>query len=208
MPPDGFRIDPVEAFEELCRANPMAELGMIEERWVEDFLNWIGEDLERDGLKDTPERALRAWKEWTSGYAQNPADIFKSFEEPTYNEMVLQTDIAFYSHCEHHLAPFFGEVTIGYLPDKKVVGLSKLSRLVDIFAKRLQVQERLTRQIADALQEHLQPLGAGVVIKARHLCIESRGVQKQGTQTITSALTGKFMTDPTVRAEFLALAHK
>lgn len=185
----------------------MAELGVIEERWVDDFLKWIGEDLDRDGLRDTPERVLSAWREWTSGYAQNPADIFKTFEEPS-NEMVLQTDIVFYSHCEHHLAPFFGTVTIGYLPNRKVVGLSKLSRLVNIFAKRLQVQERMTRQIADALQEHLQPIGAGVVVKARHLCIESRGVQKQGTQTITSALTGKFMNDPIVRAEFLALAHK
>ena len=166
-----------------------------------------GETL-RGGLVDTPERVAKAWEFWTSGYGKDPAEVLKTFEDGAdgVDEMVLVKDIPFYSHCEHHMAPIFGTATIAYLPDGNIVGLSKLSRLLDVFARRLQVQERLTCQVADALMHHLQPKGAGVLIKARHLCMESRGVCQQGHHTVTSALRGLFKHDDTVRAEFLALA--
>lgn len=162
----------------------------------------------RGGLQETPERVAKAWEFWTSGYTKNPADVLKTFEDGAegVDEMVVVKDIPFYSHCEHHMAPIFGTATIAYLPDKRIVGLSKLSRLLDIYARRLQVQERLTCQVADALMEHLKPRGAGVVIKARHLCMESRGVCQQGHHTVTSALRGVFKDEPDARSEFLALA--
>lgn len=168
----------------------------------------IGEDSERGGLLETPARMVKAWQHWTSGYDKNPADILKVFEDGAegVTEMVVVRDIPIYSKCEHHLADIFGTATIGYLPNGKIVGLSKLNRLADMFARRLQVQERMTNQIADALMEHLEPLGCGVVITARHMCMESRGVQ-QSSNTTTSALRGLFKDDPTVRAEFLALAR-
>lgn len=175
---------------------------------VTRLLQFIGEDPNRGGLKDTPQRVLKAWKEWTSGYGQDPATVIKWFEDGSenYDEMVFVKDIPFYSHCEHHLAPFFGTATIAYLPDKRVIGLSKLGRVLEIFARRLQVQERMTTQIADALNEHLKPLGVGVLVRARHMCMESRGLSRQGHHTVTSALRGKFFLDPTVRSEFLAIA--
>jgi len=164
---------------------------------------------EREGLHDTPERVAKAWEFWTSGYGKNPADVLKVFADGAegYDEMVVVKDIPIYSKCEHHLADIFGTATIAYLPKNRVVGLSKLSRLADIFARRLQVQERLTVQIADALMEHLEPLGCGVVIKARHMCMESRGVRQQGHHTITNALRGVFKDQADARAEFLALAR-
>lgn len=173
------------------------------------LLQYVGEDPARGGLAETPARVAKAWKEWCSGYDKNPADILKSFEDGAegVDEMVVVKNIPFYTHCEHHMAPFFGTATIGYLPNKKIVGLSKLSRLLDIYAKRLQVQERLGCQIADAIMEHLGALGCGVVITARHLCMESRGICKQGSETSTSALRGLFKEDATVRAEFLQLAR-
>jgi len=160
-------------------------------------------------LLETPSRVAKAWKFWGSGYEQNPADVLKTFEDGAEgcDEMVFVRNIPFYTHCEHHMAPFFGTATIAYLPDKRIVGLSKLSRVLDIFARRLQVQERLTQQVADALMTHLQPLGCGVVITARHLCMESRGVCKQGHDTRSSALRGIFKTERDVRAEFLALSR-
>lgn len=163
----------------------------------------------RGGLQETPMRVAKAWEHWTSGYHIDPADVLKTFEDGAegVDEMVLVKDIPFYSHCEHHMAPIFGTATIAYLPYGKIVGLSKLSRLLDIFARRLQVQERLTCQVADALMEHLQPRGCGVVIRARHLCMESRGVCQQGHHTVTSALRGLFKDDQSVRSEFLALAR-
>lgn len=175
----------------------------------------IGEDIERGGLLQTPARAVKAWKEWTSGYGQNPADVLKTsdgkdgFEDGAerYDEMVVVHDIPVYSHCEHHLAAIFGTATIAYLPTNKIVGLSKLNRLVDVFARRLQVQERMTAQIADALMENLHPKGCGIVVKARHMCMESRGVRHAGCHTTTSALRGVFKEDAAVRAEFLALAR-
>lgn len=176
---------------------------------VSGLLSFIGEDPERQGLKETPVRVLKAWREWTAGYDQNPADVFKLFTDGAqgYNEMIWEKDLPFYSTCEHHLAPFFGTATIAYIPNESVVGLSKLGRVLDVFARRLQVQERLTVQIADCMVEHLKPLGVGVMIKARHLCMESRGYNKQGHSTITSALRGKFLESPEVRQEFLAIAR-
>jgi GTP cyclohydrolase I len=182
--------------------------GGIEDN-VRRLLQYVGEDPERGGLLETPKRVAKAWAFWCSGYEQKPEDIMKVFEDGAegVDEMVVVKDIPFYTHCEHHMAPFFGTATIAYLPNKKIVGLSKLSRLLDIYARRLQVQERLGCQVADAIMEHLDALGCGVVIKARHLCMESRGICKQGSSTTTSALRGLFKEDPAVRSEFLQLAR-
>ena len=175
---------------------------------IKRLLQFVGEDAERGGLLETPKRVAKAWQSWTSGYGQDPGDVLKVFEDGAEgaNEMVMVRDIPFYSHCEHHMAPFFGTATIAYIPDGKIVGLSKLSRVLDIFAKRLQVQERLTTQVADALVEHLAPKGVGVIINARHMCMESRGVCKQGHSTTTSALRG-VMLEGAPRAEFLSLSR-
>jgi GTP cyclohydrolase I len=171
------------------------------------LLQYIGEDPARGGLQETPQRYLNAWKHWTSGYTCHPSDVLKVFEDGAEkcDEMVLVRDIPVYSQCEHHLAPFFGVAHIAYIPNGKIVGLSKLSRLADIFARRLQVQERLTNQVADALNEYLDPLGVGVVIKCRHLCMESRGICQQGHSTITSAMRGAFREQDATRAEFMGL---
>ena len=173
------------------------------------LLQYVGEDAGRGGLEETPMRVAKAWKFWCSGYGKDPKDVLKVFEDGAdgCDEMVVVKDIPLYSHCEHHMAAIIGTATVAYIPDGKIVGLSKLSRLVDIFARRLQVQERLTNQIADALQDGLQPKGVGVVVKARHLCMESRGVCQQGHHTITSALRGVMRNDASARAEFLSLAR-
>jgi GTP cyclohydrolase I len=184
--------------------------GSIEDNIVR-LLQFFGEDPARGGLLETPKRVAKAWKHWTSGYTRDPMEVLKVFEDGAdrCDEMVVVRDIPFYSQCEHHLAPFFGTATVAYIPDGKIVGLSKLSRLVDIFARRLQVQERLTNQIADALVDGLDPKGVGVVIQARHLCMESRGICQQGHSTVTSALRGVLKDTPSARAEFLSLAsHK
>lgn len=175
---------------------------------IKRLLQFIGEDPERGGLKETPHRVAKAWAHWCSGYGKNAADILKVFEDGAEkcDEMVIVKDIPIYSKCEHHLADIFGTATIAYIPNGKIVGLSKLSRLADMFARRLQVQERLTNQIADALEEHLQPKGVGVIIRARHLCMESRGICQQGHYTITSALRGVLKDKPEARAEFMELA--
>ncbi|MES2833007.1 MAG: GTP cyclohydrolase I FolE [Pseudomonadota bacterium] len=174
------------------------------------FLTSLGEDAQRPGLLETPARVTRAWKHWTSGYAQDPATLLKVFEDGAeqYNELIVVRGIPVYSHCEHHLAPFFGKATIGYLPAGKIVGLSKLTRLVDCFAKRLQVQERLTSQIATALMTHLEPKAVGVVVRCRHLCMESRGIRTPGEETITSAMLGELQPNLGLRTEFLALARE
>ena len=172
------------------------------------LLQLIGEDPDREGLQETPQRAIKAWRHWCDGYGKDPKDIMKVFKDggERYDQMVTVKDIPFYSHCEHHLAPFFGTVTISYIPNGKIIGLSKLSRLADMFARRLQVQERMTDQIADALNDNLEPKGVGVLIKARHLCMESRGIQQQGHHTITTSLRGEMRNDSSTRAEFLQLA--
>jgi GTP cyclohydrolase I len=182
-----------------------------EEASAEDIcmrlLQYIGEDPFREGLQETPKRFLKAWQYWTSGYKQNPAELLKVFEDgaENYDQMVVVKDIPIFSHCEHHLAAIFGVAHIGYIPNGKILGLSKLARLADMYARRLQVQERLTNQIADALETHLQPLGVAVVIRARHFCMESRGVQKFGSETVSSAMRGVLLTKPETRAEFMTL---
>jgi GTP cyclohydrolase I len=180
----------------------------IEEN-IKRLLQYIGEDCTREGLKETPRRVAKAWKEWTTGYAEKPEDALKCFEDGAdgCDEMVIQKDIPFYSHCEHHMAPFFGTISIAYIPKGKIVGLSKLTRLANVFVRRLQVQERLTNQIANALEVNLKPLGVGVVIKARHLCQESRGIEKQGLITITSAVRGALREKPEAREEFMLLVR-
>lgn len=163
----------------------------------------------REGLQDTPKRVCKAWRFWTQGYAQDKdvAAAFKTFADGAerYDEMIWETPIPFYSTCEHHLAPFFGTATIAYIPNGRVVGLSKLSRVLDIYSRRLQVQERITQQMADAMQEHLKPKGVGVFLTARHMCMESRGICKQGISTHTCALRGVIKKDAKARAEFMAL---
>jgi GTP cyclohydrolase I len=183
-------------------------VGGIEDN-IRRLLQFIGENPERGGLEETPARVAKAWAFWCSGYDQDIGALLKTFEDGAEgcDEMVVVKDIPFYTHCEHHMAPFFGTATIAYLPDKKIVGLSKLNRVLNAYARRLQVQERLTAQVADALMEHLKPLGCGVVVKARHLCMESRGVCQQGHHTVTSALRGVFKDEPSARAEFLQLAR-
>lgn len=173
------------------------------------LLAHLGEDPNRPGLHETPERVAKAWKHWTSGYGQDPVEILKAFEDGAeeYNELIVVRGIPVYSHCEHHLAPFFGKATVGYLPNGKIVGLSKLTRLVDVFAKRLQVQERMTIQIANALMEVLEPKAVGVVVKCRHMCMESRGIRTPGEETITSAMLGELQPNLALRTEFLALAR-
>ncbi|AZF88122.1 GTP cyclohydrolase I type 1 [Microcystis phage Me-ZS1] len=170
------------------------------------LLAGVGEVPEREGLLETPARVAKAWRFWTSGYEKDPRAVLKTFTDgaQSCDEMVLVRDIPFYSHCEHHLAPIFGTASVGYIPNGKIVGLSKLSRLVDMYARRLQVQERLTNQIADALDDVLSPRGVGVIVKARHLCMESRGICQQGHHTVTSALRG-VMLESAPRAEFISL---
>lgn len=187
----------------------MPEPIFTEQDWRRLLIS-LGEDPDRDGLVETPSRVAQAWKHWTSGYTQDPAELLKMFEDGAegYDGLVIIRGIPVYSHCEHHLAPFFGKATIGYVPDGKIVGLSKLTRLVDCFAKRLQGQERLTVQIASALMTHLQPKAAGVIIHCRHLCMESRGIRTQGEETITSSMLGELASNQALRAEFLALAQE
>lgn len=176
-----------------------------------DLLVAIGEDVSREGLHETPARVADAWMEWTAGYEiDDPGKLLKTFEDGATDgtdELVIVRDIEFYSHCEHHMAPFFGVAHVAYIPKQKVVGLSKLARLVDAYAKRLQVQERLTNQIADCIHDTLQPTGVGVIIHARHFCMCSRGVGKQHSSTTTSALRGALRNVPEARAEFMALAR-
>lgn len=178
---------------------------------VKDLLGYVvnGEDPAREGLLETPARVVKAWKHWTSGYSVDIAKLLKVFEDGAegYDEMVVVKDIPIYSKCEHHLADIFGTATIAYIPNGRIVGLSKLSRLADAFARRLQVQERLTGQIADALVEHLGAIGVGVVIKARHMCMESRGLCQQGHHTVTFAYRGIIKTNPERRTEFRAVAE-
>ena len=171
------------------------------------FIDLLDPDSKREGLKETPERFSKAWEDWTFGYHVDPASILKVFEDggEGYDSLVIQCGIPVYSHCEHHLAPFWGEAHIGYIPNGSIVGLSKLARLVNVYARRLQVQERLTAQVADSLFGGIHAHGVGVILRCRHMCLESRGVQIPGTTTITSALRGVFATDAAVRSEFLAL---
>lgn len=175
---------------------------------VTRIISYIGDDPKRGGLVETPHRFVKAINHWFSGYRIDPLSLLKTFEDGAEgaDEMVIVKDIPFYSKCEHHIADIFGTATIAYIPNGKVVGLSKLNRVLDAFARRLQVQERLTNQVADCLMEGLSPKGVAVVIKARHMCMESRGVCQQGHYTITSALRGVMKDQPETRAEFMLLA--
>jgi GTP cyclohydrolase IA len=176
---------------------------------VEKMLAELGEDPTRQGLQATPERVARALRELTDGYGVRASDVIaNAIFDQDYDEMVLVKDIPFYSLCEHHMLPFFGSCHVGYLPKGKVVGLSKIPRLVGMFAHRLQLQERMTKEIAEALNEGLAPRGVGVVVEARHLCMEMRGVQKTGSQLITSCMLGTFRRDARTRAEFLDLVRR
>lgn len=167
----------------------------------------IGEDPNREGLRDTPKRVVKAWGEWFKGYGQNPADVLKAFEDGAegYGEMVLLTNIPVASHCEHHVTPFIGVAHVAYIPNGKIVGLSKLARVVEIFSRRLQVQERMTNQIADALETHLTPQGVAVVVQAQHFCMATRGIKMPGVYTHTSAMRGAFFDNAATRAEFMSL---
>ena len=189
-------------------ASPIVESGEIQAS-VRRILSTVGEDPDREGLLKTPERVARAWSYLCGGYQQDANEILRGaiFEEEC-NEMVLVRGIDLYSMCEHHLLPFFGKCHIAYLPNGRILGLSKLARLVEVFARRLQVQERLTTEIAEALDEALEPLGVGVVIEARHMCMMMRGVEKQGSATITSCMLGSFREDSKTRAEFLDLVAR
>jgi GTP cyclohydrolase I len=174
---------------------------------VRTLIRWAGDDPRREGLLETPDRVVRSYDEFFSGYAQDPNEILaKTFSEVDgYDEMIVMNDIRFESHCEHHMVPIIGKVHIGYLPDKRVVGISKLARLVDVYARRLQIQEKMTVQIADTLQEVLQPKGVGVVVEAAHQCMTTRGVHKPGAALVTSRMLGAFRQDVSTRREFLAI---
>ncbi len=175
---------------------------------IRQFIALLGENPDREGLCETPRRVLSAWQtEWTAGYHQDPKAVLKTFNVDGADELVFQTGIPIFSHCEHHLTPFFGYAHVGYLPNGRVVGLSKLSRLVDIYARRMTIQERIGIEVVEALMTHLDARGAGVVLQCRHLCMESRGIQRPGTITVTSVLRGLFKTVPELRSEFLSLIN-
>ncbi len=177
------------------------------EQAIRTLLRWAGDDPQREGLRDTPARVARAYRDWFAGYAQDPtAYLARTFEEVAgYDEIIVLRDIDFESHCEHHMAPIIGRAHIGYLPDSRVVGISKLARVVDAYARRLQVQEKLTAQIAQCIHDTLQPRGVGVVIEATHECMTTRGVHKRGVSMVTSTLLGCFRSDPSTREEFMRL---
>jgi GTP cyclohydrolase IA len=174
---------------------------------VRVLIEWAGDDPLREGLKGTPARVAKAFEEYFSGYGTDPVELLqRTFEETDgYDEMVVLRDIRFESHCEHHLAPIIGKAHIAYLPQQRVVGISKLARLVEVYAKRLQIQEKMTAQIANTLDEVLQPKGVAVVIEAAHQCMTTRGVHKPGVAMVTSRMLGAFRTDPSTRREFLAI---
>lgn len=173
---------------------------------VRVLLSWMGEDPDRKGLRRTPERVLKAFGDWFEGYQQDPAAILGSSfpDSEGYQEMVILTDIDFESHCEHHIAPFIGRAHVAYIPDRRVVGISKLVRVVNAYAKRLQVQEKMTRQIADCINDVLKPKGVAVVVEAQHQCMTTRGVYKKNVKMVSSAMLGSFHDDDRARSEFFA----
>ena len=180
------------------------------ENAIRTLLRWAGEDPDRQGLLDTPSRVVRSYEEFYAGYSFDPNEILsRTFDETHgYNEMVLMRDIRFESHCEHHMAPIIGVAHVAYIPENRVVGISKLARVVQVFAKRLQIQERFTVQIAKAINETLNPVGVGVVIEAEHECMTARGVNKPGVAMVSSCMLGSFRDDPATRAEFMSIIGK
>lgn len=175
------------------------------EHHVREILRLVGEDVDREGLLETPARVARMYEEIFGGYSVDPRDVLGVTFDEQHEELVIVRDIVYYSQCEHHMAPFFGKAHIGYIPSGKIAGLSKLARLVDVVTRRLQVQERITSQIADILEEVLQPHGVMVVVDGEHLCMCSRGVKKYGSKTVTSAVRGQFRQSSALRSEFLSL---
>jgi len=192
---------------DLVSSSPKVPVPKEVQEAIRTLIRWAGDDPEREGLIDTPKRVARAWREYTRGYAEDPAQhLSRTFDEVGgYDEIVLLKDIPFQSHCEHHLAPIIGKASIAYLPSSRVVGISKLARVLHGFARRLQVQERLTAQVADCICEHLQPLGVAVVIEASHACMTARGVSTPGVMMTTSRMMGVFREDERSRREVLAL---
>lgn len=180
------------------------------EEAVETLLLWAGEDPRREGLVDTPKRVAQAYEDWFSGYKDDPVNFLqRTFKEVEgYDEMITLRDIAFESHCEHHMAPIIGVAHVGYLPHKKVVGISKLARVVEAFARRFQVQEKMTAQIAHCIEDVLKPRGVGVVVEAVHQCMTTRGIRKSGVSMVTSQMLGSFRKDARTRAEFLGMIGK
>ncbi|MDF1634162.1 GTP cyclohydrolase I FolE [Mycoplana sp. MJR14] len=174
---------------------------------VRVLLRWAGDDPSREGLLDTPARVAKAYKELFSGYAQDPEDVLgRTFEEVAgYDDIVLVKDIPFYSHCEHHMVPIIGRAHIAYLPNGRVLGLSKMARVVEIYGRRLQTQETMTAQIANAIDETLRPRGVAVMIEAEHMCMAMRGIQKQGSTTLTTTFTGSFKSEPAEQARFMTM---
>ena len=174
---------------------------------VKTILRWTGEDPNRDGLRETPARVTKAFEEWFRGYGQDPEAILnKTFEETEgYDEMIVLRGIRFESHCEHHIAPIIGRAWVSYIPNGRVVGISKLARVVEVYAKRLQIQEKMTAQIANAINDVLQPQGVGVVLKAEHFCMTARGIMKPGTDLVTSRMLGCFRDNAVTRQEFLSM---
>ena len=177
------------------------------EEAVRTLLRYIGDDPDREGLRDTPRRVVKAFSEWFAGYAEDPeAFLERTFSETEgYDEMVVLTDIRFSSHCEHHVAPIIGRAHVAYLPDRRVIGISKLARLVEVYSRRLQIQEKMTAQIANALDRVLQPKGVAVIVEATHHCMTTRGVHKPGVTMVTSRMLGAFRNDQSTRREFLAM---
>jgi len=197
--------DPVNG--DLVEPLPKVEVPRNVEDAIRTLIRWTGDDPDREGLLDTPRRVARAWREYARGYQEDPAvHLSRTFEEVGgYDEIVLLKDIPFQSHCEHHMAPIIGKASIAYLPNDRVVGISKLARVLHGFSRRLQVQERLTAQVADAIWQHLQPKGVAVVIEASHACMTARGVQTPGVMMTTSRMMGTFREDERSRREVLAL---
>ena len=177
---------------------------------VRTLLTWAGEDAKREGLKDTPKRVVKAYEDWFSGYNEDPKEVLKkTFSElDGYDEIIMLRDIRIESHCEHHIAPFIGSAHVAYLPKKRVVGISKIARITKIFSKRMQVQEKLTAQIANCIQEVLKPRGVAVVIEAQHQCMTTRGINTPGISMVTSQLLGKFRTDASTRREFYSMINQ
>ena len=177
---------------------------------VRTLLAWAGEDAKREGLKDTPKRVVKAYEDWFSGYNEDPKEVLKkTFSElDGYDEIIMLRDIRIESHCEHHIAPFIGSAHVAYLPRKRVVGISKIARITKIFSKRMQVQEKLTAQIANCIQEVLKPRGVAVVVEAQHQCMTTRGINAPGISMVTSQLLGKFRTDASTRREFYSMINQ
>ena len=204
---DAFAKKPLDSSLSADKAEVARPTQTQVEDAVRTLLRWIGEDENREGLKDTPSRVAKAYQEMFSGYAKDPAEeLGRTFEEVAgYDDLVLVKDISFHSHCEHHMVPIIGKAHVAYLPDRKVVGLSKIARVVDIFAQRLQTQEALTAQIAGVIQDVLNPRGVAVMIEAEHMCMAMRGIRKQGSTTLTSTFTGAFRDHPEEQVRFISM---